>query len=84
MATEYQAAMAKLAESTKQACATSADVVKAAAAKSGSKAATTGGAAATSSHPILLGVIGGVIVGLLAYHLASKYWFKPKSGEANP
>jgi len=79
MATEFQAAMAKLAADTKRACATSADVVKAAHAQTAAKAAATGGSkAAVFTHPVLIVAAGGAIVGVVAYHLAHKYWLNKK------
>ena len=76
MATALQSALAKAAESTKRACATSADVIKAA--KPGTKIAVTGSKAAVCSHFISLAAVGGVIAGVAAYYLAKKYWLNKK------
>ena len=72
MAVESQSAMAKLAADTKVACATSADVVHAA--KPGTKVVVTGAKAAVLSHSIYLAVIGGAVIGVVAYHLVNKFW----------
>ena len=136
MTPEYQAAMAKIAADTKIACATSADIVKAAKAKAAATAATAAHATKTATvanahaakaakaahaakakaatvakahaasaantanvtkaayatgkpaakgfsyyakaafltHPHLFSLAGGVIVGIVAYRLANKYW----------
>lgn len=101
MTTEYQAAMARLAADTKQACATSADVVQAAKAKATTKVAEaeattaatkSAGAskaaaakpaaqglsyhakAAFLTHPYLFSLAGGVVIGIVAYRFANKYW----------
>jgi len=72
MAIESQSALAKLAADTKTACATSADVVRSA--KPGTKIAVTGAKAAVLTHSIYLAAFGGVVLGVVAYHFASKYW----------
>ena len=99
MTPEYQAAMAKLAADTKTACATSADIVKAAKARAAAKAAQAAAVAkaqaanvtktavkpaakgfsyyakaAVLTHPCYFSVAGGVIIGIVAYHLVNKYW----------
>lgn len=76
MATELQTALASAAESTKKACATSADVIKAG--KPGARAAVTGSKAAVFSHSVFLAAIGGVIAGIVICHLANKYWLNKK------
>ena len=73
MATESSAALAKLAESTKAACATSADVVKSAAAHTGTRAAATGAkAAAIATHSLFLAAFAGIIVGTAACYFFTK------------
>lgn len=72
MATELQSALAKVATSTKAACATSADVIQAA--KPGTKIVITGAKTAILVHSIYLAALGGFIVGLAAYHFANKRW----------
>ncbi len=81
MATESQAAaLARLAADTKTACATSADITKAAAAKAkaAGKPAAKGfcscAKAAVAAHSFYASVAGGVIIGIVAYHLVNKYW----------
>ena len=73
MAIESQSALAKLAADTKTACATSADVIKTA--KPGTKIVVTGAKAAVFTHTVYLAAISGVVVGVVAYHFVSKYWF---------
>jgi hypothetical protein len=77
MATEASSAFAKLAESTKTACATSADIVKSAA-KPGTRAAVTGSKAAVFTHSVFFAALGGIIVGALACYFADKYWLSKK------
>ena len=72
MATELQSALAKAAASTKRACATSVDVVKAA--NPSAKVAVTGAKASVFAHSVYLSAFGGVIIGITAYYLANKYW----------
>ena len=89
MATELQTALAKLAADTKTACATSADVTKAALAKPATAATSTGfgyGAKAfILAHSVSLAVGGGFIAGIAVYHLAHKFWFnKDDPLEENP
>jgi len=79
MSTELQSALAKVAQSTKTACATSADVVKAA--KPGTKIVITGAKTAVLVHSIYLAALGGVIVGATAYHFANKFWLNKNNGE---
>ena len=85
MATESQAAFAKLAADTKTACATSADITKAAKAKAAAKAAAKGTSyhakaisyhakAAVAAHAFYFSIAGGVVIGIVAYHLVNKYW----------
>jgi len=81
MATESQAAAyAKLAADTKTACATSADITKAAAAKAkaAGKPAAKGicycAKAAVAANTFYFSVAGGVILGVVAYHLVKKVW----------
>ena len=92
MATEYQAAMARLAADTKTACATSADIVKAAKAKAAASAAHVAAKpaakgtayhakaisyhakAAVAAHSFYFTIAGGIIIGIVAYHLVNKYW----------
>jgi hypothetical protein len=105
MTPEYQAAMATLAADTKTACATSADIVKAAKARAAAKAAHAAHAAQAANvakaqaasvakatakpaakgfsyyakaafltHPVYFSAAGGVIIGIVAYHLVNKYW----------
>ena len=89
MATELQSALAKLATDTKIACATSADVAKAAIAKPAAKTAATGIAynakAFILAHSVCLATGGGFIAGIAVYHLANKFWFnKDNTVEQNP
>jgi len=87
MATELQTALAKLAADTKTACATSADVSKAALAKPAATATTTGFAYGTKAfilaHSVCLAAGGGFIAGIAVYHLANKLWFN-KNDTAEP
>lgn len=122
MTTEAQAAAyARLAADTKRACATSADIVKAAKAKAAAKAAHAAQAtqaaqvaqaeaaqatkvakvakvaktskvavspaakgfsfyakAAFLTHPVYFSAAGGVIAGIVAYHLVNKYWLNER------
>ena len=77
MAIDSQSALAKLAADTKTACATSVDVVRSA--KPGTKVVVTGAKAAVLTHSIYLAALSGVVVGVVAYHLANKYWFNKDS-----
>ena len=79
MATEASSAIAKLAESTKAACATSADIVKSAT-KPGTRAAVTGSKVAVFTHSVFFAALGGIIIGALACHFADKYWSSKKAG----
>ena len=72
MATESQAAFARLAADTKRACATSADIAKAAG-KPAAKGIAYHAKSAVLMHSFVLTAIGGVIVGIAVYHLANKY-----------
>ena len=88
MATEYQAAMAKLAEDTIRVDATNADIVKAAKTakvKAAAKPAAKGfsyhakamsyhAKAAVAVHTFYFSIAGGVIIGIAAYHLVNKFW----------
>jgi len=81
MATESQAAFAKLAADTKTACATSADITKAAKAKAAAKgtsyhakAISYHAKAAVAANVFYFSIAGGVIIGVVAYHLVNKYW----------
>ena len=81
MATESQAAAyAKLAADTKTACATSADIAKAAAAKAkaAGKPAAKGfcscAKTAVAAHSFYASIAGGVVIGIVAYHLVNKFW----------
>jgi len=73
MATESQAAFAKLAADTKRVCATSADITKTAG-KPSAKGILYHAKAAVLVNSFVLTAIGGVIVGIAAYHFANKYW----------
>lgn len=79
MATELQSALAKLATDTKIACATSADVAKAAIAEPAAKTATSSlvcnAKALILAHSVCLAAGGGFIAGIAVYHLANKFWF---------
>ena len=84
------AAMAKLAADTKTACATSDDIAKAAAAKAkaAGKPAAKGfcscAKAAVAAHSFYASIAGGVIVGVVAYHLVKKIWLsKENAAEQN-
>ncbi|HFD86655.1 MAG TPA: hypothetical protein ENJ35_03140 [Gammaproteobacteria bacterium] len=79
MATD-SSAMAKLAETTKTACATSSDIIRRA--KPGTKAMVSGSKIAVLSHTIFLSAIGGIIIGALACHYANKYWSNKKNPPA--
>lgn len=72
MAIESQSAFAKLAADTKRACATSADIAKAAG-KPAAKGFAYHAKSAVLVNSFFLTAIGGVIVGAVAYHLANKY-----------
>jgi len=85
MATEYQAAMAKLAKDTIRVDATNADIVKAAKAQTAAKPAAKGfsyhakamsyhAKAAVAVHTFYFSIAGGVIIGIAAYHLVNKFW----------
>jgi len=81
MATESQAAAyAKLAADTKRACATSDDIVKAAAAKAkaAGKPAAKGfcscAKAAIAANSFYASIAGGVILGVIGYHIVKKFW----------
>ena len=83
MATESQAAYAKLAADTKRACATSADITKAAG-KPAAKGIAFHAKSAVLMHSFVLTAIGGIVVGIVAYHLANKYLFnKDEAVEQN-
>ncbi len=83
MAIQSQSAFANLAADTKRACATSADITKAAA-KPAAKGIAYHAKSAVLIHSFFLTAIGGIIVGVTAYHLANKYWLnKDKSIEQN-
>jgi len=89
MATELQSALAKLAMDTKRACATSADVTKAALAEPAAKATTTSFVCGTKAyiiaHSVFLATGSGFIAGLAVYHLANKFWFnKDDTSEHDP
>lgn len=73
MAIESQSAFAKLAVDTKRVCATSADIAKAAG-KPAAKGFAYHAKSAVLVHSFVLTAIGGVIVGIAAYHLVNKYW----------
>jgi len=82
MAIESQAAaFAKLAADTIRVDATSADIVKAAKAKAAAKgfsyhakSISYHAKAAVAIHSFYFSIVGGVIIGIAAYHLANKYW----------
>ena len=89
MATELQTALAKLAADTKTACATSADVTKAALAKPAATVTKTGFAYSAKAfilaHSVCLATSGGFIAGIAVYHLANKFWLnKGDPFEQNP
>jgi len=91
MATESQAAAyAKLAADTKRACATSEDIAKAAKAKAAAagKPAAKGfcscAKAAVAAHTFYASIAGGVVIGIVTYHLVKKYWLnKEDTAEQN-
>lgn len=83
MAIESQSAFAKLAADTKTACATSADIVKAAG-KPAAKGIAYHAKATVLANSVVLTAVGGILIGIVAYHLANKYWLnKDKSIEQN-
>lgn len=73
MSTQSQSALARLAADTKTACATSADVVKAAN-PTASKGIAYHAKAAVLVHSFYLTAASGFIVGVAACYLANKYW----------
>ncbi|RUM43406.1 MAG: hypothetical protein DSY80_05710 [Desulfocapsa sp.] len=93
MATDSQAALAKLAADTKSVCATSSDITKAVAHSSSAKPAATVATknlafhakAAVITHSFFLIAVGGIILGAAAYHLVNKYRLnKEKAAEQIP
>lgn len=86
MATEAQAAaLARLAADTKTACATSADITKAANAKAAAEASSQGLAfhtkhisyhakAVIAANTFYFSVASGIVIGAVAFHLVNKYW----------
>ena len=72
MATELQSALAKAAASTKRACATSADVIRAA--NPSAKIAATGAKAAIFAHSVYFAAFAGFLLGISAYYFADKLW----------
>jgi len=86
MATEAQAAaLARLAADTKAACATSADITKAANAKAAAQSSSKGFAyhtkhvslhakAAVAAHAFYFSIASGIVIGAAAFHLVNKYW----------
>jgi len=81
MAIESQSALANLAKDTIRVDATSADIAKAAKAKTAAKgfsyhtkAISYHAKAAVAAHAFYFSVAGGVIIGVVAYHLVNKYW----------
>lgn len=81
MSTQSQSALAKLAADTKTACATSADVVKAAN-PAASKGIAYHAKTAVLVHSFYLTAITGVIVGVAACYLANKYWLNKDDSSA--
>ncbi len=80
MATESQAALAKLAADTKKACATSADISKSASSSNAkgfgyhTKHISYHAKAAVAAHAFYFSIASGIIIGAVAYHLVNKYW----------
>jgi len=85
MAIESQSAFANLAADTIRVDATSADIVKAAKAKAAAKPAAKGfsyhaksisyhAKAAVAIHSFYFSIAGGVVIGVVAYHLVNKFW----------
>ncbi len=91
MATESQAALAKLAAETKTACATSSDIAAKAASKQAAKgfsyhakAVSYHAKAAVGAHAFYFSVISGVVIGYVAYHLVNKFLLnKDNTAEQN-
>ena len=73
MSNQSQSAFAKLAADTKRACATSADVVKAAN-PTASKGIAYHAKATVLVHSFYLTAASGFIVGVAACYFANKYW----------
>lgn len=88
MTNESRAAFERLAVDTKRASATSADITKAASNPGAknfafhAKAISCHAKAVIGIHSLYFTAAGGVIVGIVAYHLVNKYWLNKKDTTA--